>query len=333
MNVLTNHTKLFNAYIAIDPSMWYDRQRFLAATEKKLAEKNYDGTRLYIGIANTMPDGMTLAKLKKDTTADTRHIRSIFELDKFLKAHPQNGLKYASKYYADDNHGSVPFASEYDGLRFIFDYYRLNITGKDFADTSAALAIKIENHYEMVSKEMGYKISPPESTVNFLGYAAMNNKDYDKAAAFFKMNIENYQNSSNVYDSYADLLVAEKDTVNAIANYKKALALQDNAFTKQKLNALEGKESFTVSPEQLRKYAGVFDLDSIAMTITMLVKDNDLWAQVPGQGDFQLVPVSPDTFGVKNMSGYEVHFQMDGDKVLGFTSVQPNGTFKARVKK
>jgi predicted alpha/beta superfamily hydrolase len=333
MNVLTNHTKLFNAYIAIDPSMWYDRQRFLAATEKKLAEKNYDGTRLYIGIANTMPDGMTLAKLKKDTTADTRHIRSIFELDKFLKAHHQNGLKYASKYYADDNHGSVPFASEYDGLRFIFDYYRLNITGKDFADTSAALAIKIENHYEMVSKEMGYKISPPESTVNFLGYAAMNNKDYDKAAAFFKMNIENYQNSSNVYDSYADLLVAEKDTVNAIANYKKALALQDNAFTKQKLNALEGKESFTVSPEQLRKYAGVFDLDSIAMTITMLVKDNDLWAQVPGQGDFQLVPVSPDTFGVKNMSGYEVHFQMDGDKVLGFTSVQPNGTFKARVKK
>ena len=333
MNVLTNHTKLFNAYIAIDPSMWYDRQRFLAATEKKLAEKNYDGTRLYVGIANTMPDGMTLAKLKKDTTADTRHIRSIFELDKFLKAHPQNGLKYASKYYADDNHGSVPFASEYDGLRFIFDYYRLNITGKDFADTSAALAIKIENHYEMVSKEMGYKISPPESTVNFLGYAAMNNKDYDKAAAFFKMNIENYQNSSNVYDSYADLLVAEKDTVNAIANYKKALALQDNAFTKQKLNALEGKESFTVSPQQLLKYAGVFDLDSIAMTITMLVKDNDLWAQVPGQGDFQLVPVSPDTFGVKNMSGYEVHFQMDGDKVLGFTSVQPNGTFKARVKK
>jgi hypothetical protein len=147
------------------------------------------------------------------------------------------------------------------------------------------------------------------------------------------MNIQNYPKSSNVYDSYADLLVAEKDTVNAIANYKKALTLQDNAFTKQKLNALEGKESFTVSPQQLQKYAGAFDLDSIGITITMLVKDNDLWAQVPGQGDFQLVPVSPDTFGVKNMSGYEVHFQMDGDKVLGFTSVQPNGTFKARVKK
>ena len=333
MNVLTNHTKLFNAYIAIDPSMWYDRQHFLAATEKKLAEKNYDGTRLFVGIANTMPDGMKLAKMKKDTSSETRHIRSIFELDNFLRSHPQNGLKYASRYYENDNHGSVPLASEYDGLRFIFDYYRLNITGKDFTDTSAALAMKLKNHYEMVSKEMGYKISPPESNLNFLGYAAMNSKNFSKAAALFKMNIENYPNSGNVYDSYADLLVEEKDTVNAIVNYKKALAIQDNAYTKQKLNALEGKESFKLTEKELQRYAGTYDLDSIQVTITVLVKNGELWAQVPGEGDFQLVPVSPDTFSVKNMSGYQVHFQVEGEKAVGFTSIQPNGTFKGRIKK
>ena len=333
MSVLTNHTKLFNAYIAIDPSMWYDRQRFLAATETKLTEQNYAGTRLYVSIANTMPEGMTLAKMKKDTSSETRHIRSIFELDKFLKAHPQNGLKYASMYYENDNHGSVPFASEYDGLRFIFDYYRLNITGKDFSDTSAALAIKLKAHYDMVSKEMGYKVSPPESNINFLGYNAMNNKNFTKAAALFKMNIDNYPNSDNVYDSYADLMVEQKDTANAIVNYKKALAIKENAYTKQKLGVLEGKASFNLTGKELQKYAGVYDLDSITLAITMLVKNSELWAQVPGEGDFQLVPVSPDTFSVKNMGGYEVHFQMDGEKVLGFTSIQPNGTFRARVRK
>ena len=333
MSVLTNHTKLFNAYIAIDPSMWYDRQRFLAATETKLTEQNYAGTRLYVSIANTMPEGMTLAKMKKDTSSETRHIRSIFELDKFLKAHPQNGLKYASMYYENDNHGSVPFASEYDGLRFIFDYYRLNITGKDFSDTSAALAIKLKAHYDMVSKEMGYKVSPPESNINFLGYNAMNNKNFTKAAALFKMNIDNYPNSDNVYDSYADLMVQQKDTANAIVNYKKALAIKENAYTKQKLGVLEGKASFNLTGKELQKYAGVYDLDSITLAITMLVKNSELWAQVPGEGDFQLVPVSPDTFSVKNMGGYEVHFQMDGEKVLGFTSIQPNGTFRARVRK
>lgn len=57
MNVLINHTKLFNAYVAIDPSMWYDKERFLATTKNKLLEKKYNGTRLYLGIANTMPEG------------------------------------------------------------------------------------------------------------------------------------------------------------------------------------------------------------------------------------------------------------------------------------
>jgi predicted alpha/beta superfamily hydrolase len=333
MNVLTNHTKLFNAYIAIDPSMWYDKEHFLAVTKKKLADKKYDGTRLFIGIANTMPDGMTLVRMKKDTTSDTRHIRSIFELDKFLKANPQNNLKYSSRYYNDDNHGSVPLASEYDGLRFVFDYYRINITAKDFTDSSDDIVTKLNKHYEAVSKEMGYKVSPNELFINYLGYDAMNKKYFKRAAALFEMNIANYPNSSNVYDSYGDLFAAEKDTLKAIENYKKALAIQDNAGTKQKLNALEGKEVFQLTEQELQKYIGVFDLDSVPVTITTVVKNNELWAQVPGQGDFQLVPVSPATFTVKNISGYELHFQMEGDKVTGFTSIQPNGTFKAHVKK
>ena len=217
MDALTNHTNLFNAYIAIDPSMWYDHKRFLDATAKKLSEKQYDGIRLYVGIANTMPQGMTLTKMEKDTSFDTRHIRSIFELDKFLKMNSGNGLKYASRYYSDDSHVSVPMTSEYDGLRFIFDYYLINVTEKDFADTSDAIAVKYKKHYDMVSKEMGYKVSPPEAFLNYLGYDAMANKHYKRAAALFKTNIDNYPNSSDAHAAYADLLVAQKDTINAIA--------------------------------------------------------------------------------------------------------------------
>ena len=77
--------KLFNAYIAIDPSMWYDKEQFLKTTQQKLASKKYNGTSLYVGIANTMAEGMSLEKMKKDTSTDTRHIRSIFAMDKFIK--------------------------------------------------------------------------------------------------------------------------------------------------------------------------------------------------------------------------------------------------------
>jgi hypothetical protein len=52
---------------------------------------------------------------------------------------------------------SVPLATEYDGLRFIFDYYRLKLNPKDFEDSSIAIVTKYKNHYDTVSKEMGYK--------------------------------------------------------------------------------------------------------------------------------------------------------------------------------
>ena len=333
MNILINHTRLFNAYIAIDPSMWYDQQRFLAATEKRLTEKKYSGTRLFVGIANTMPDGMTLATLKTDKTVETRHIRSIFELDRFCKANTQNGLKYASRYYNNDNHGSVPLASEYDGLRFIFDYHKFNMTGKDFSDSTDAIVNKFRNHYELISKEMGYKVAPNELFINSLAYDAMNKKYYYRSAALFQMNIDNYPKSGNVYDSYADLMMAKKDTVNGIAYYEKALAIQDNIFTRQKLNALKGKEAFKVSSEDLKKYEGAFDMENVTVTVTIKLKANELWAEVPGEGEFQLMPASKDIFTVKNMSGYEVHFETEGNKVTGFTSIQPNGTFKAHLKK
>jgi predicted alpha/beta superfamily hydrolase len=66
---LVHHTSLFNAYIAIDPSMWWDNQRLLTETKKALEEKKFTGTSLYLGIANTMEDGMEYKKVKKDTSA------------------------------------------------------------------------------------------------------------------------------------------------------------------------------------------------------------------------------------------------------------------------
>ena len=137
IDILTNSPKLFNAYIAIDPSMWYDNEKFLNNTISQIPNENLQGTRLFIGTANTMPKGMTLANLEKDKSAETQHIRSIFKLDKFIKGNSNTGLKYSLKYYENESHVSVPLISEYDGLRFIFDYYLIDITEKDLKDSTS----------------------------------------------------------------------------------------------------------------------------------------------------------------------------------------------------
>jgi tetratricopeptide (TPR) repeat protein len=179
---------------------------------------------------------------------------------------------------------------------------------------------------------MGFKVSPPEAVINFMGYNAIGNKQYTKAASFFEWNIANYPNSGNVYDSYGDLFAAKKDTLNAIINYKKALAISANAESKQKLDALEGKQ-VRLSEQELQRFLGKFDFETITLTATTFLKDSVLWVNAPGQGEFEMVPVAPNTFALKNMSGYRVRFDMDGDKLVGLTSLQPDGAYKAHVKK
>lgn len=238
INIAINHTKLFNAYISIDPSMWWDKMNFLKATKKSLAEKNFAGTTLYLGIANTMEENMDITKVQSDTSAETRHIRSILELDKYIKGQKQNGLRYESKYYNNDDHGSVPMITEYDGLRFIFNKYRFKFSFKDFMDSTIDLANKFKQHYQEVSKQFGYKVSPSESMINSMGYEFLQQKQYAKAGSFFKMNVDNYPESYSAYDSYGDYFVVIDDKSKAIECFRKALALKENPESRQKLNKL-----------------------------------------------------------------------------------------------
>ncbi len=238
INIAVNHTKLFNSYICIDPSMWWDKMNFLKATKKTLAEKNFSGTTMYLGIANTMAENMDITKVQNDTSGDTRHIRSILDLDKYIKGLKQSGLRYESKYYSNDDHGSVPMIAEYDGLRFIFDKYRFKLSFKDFNDSTVDLANKYETHYQEVSKLFGYKVSPPENMINGLGYEFLQKKQYNKAGRFFKMNVDNYPKSYNVYDSYGDYFLAIGDKSKAVEYFKKALSLKENPESRKKLNKL-----------------------------------------------------------------------------------------------
>lgn len=238
INVAMNHTNLFNSYISIDPSMWWDRMNFLNITKKTLSEKNFSHITLYLAIANTMDESMDITKVQSDTSAATRHIRSILDLDKYIRRQKPVGLGYDSKYYSNDDHGSVPMIAEYDGLRFIFDKYRFKVSIKDFADSTIDLANKLEQHYKQVSKQFGYKIFPSENMLNSLGYEFLLRKQYAKAAGLFKINVNNYPESYNVYDSYGDYFMAVGDKSKAAEFFKKALSLKENPESRKKLDEL-----------------------------------------------------------------------------------------------
>lgn len=225
INSLTNHTRLFNSYISIDPSMWWDNRKLLNQAKTVLAEKDFSGTALYLGVANTMAGDMDTFKVRTDTSGTTRHIRAILELNEYLNENHQNNLKYRWKFYGEDDHGSVPLISEYDGFRFIFDFYKPDFDFNRIVKPDFNIDSLLDVYSEVLSRNFGYKTSPPEPFINQLGYALMELKQYDRAHKLFLRNIENYPTSSNVYDSFGELLLKKGDTLHAIQNYEKSLKL------------------------------------------------------------------------------------------------------------
>ncbi len=242
INTLMHRPKLFNAYIAIDPSMWWDGKKLLGEVQKNLVTTDFKGTSLFLGIANTMEAGMDTTKVQLDTVPDSKHIRSILALNHTLSAGGSSGLRFLSRYYNNDDHGSVPLITEYDGLHFIFDYFKPRFTGKDFSDITMVVASRFVSHYDTISARMGIKVSPPEDFINQLAYQASATKHSDAAEYLALLNTTNYPESAGAFDTLGDIYSDAGNRAKAIESFKKALAIQkDLPETQKKLDKLEKK--------------------------------------------------------------------------------------------
>lgn len=242
MHVLINHTSLFNAFVAIDPSMFWDDQKLLKQATAVLAKNNFESRSLFLAVANTMAKGMDTLQVQTDTDMMSLHIRSILQLGHCLAANTKNGLAFNWKYYPEYDHGAVPLVAAYDAIRSIFAFYNFNFPYREFFDTAFKADTILTAHYKIVSKQMGYKVFPPEQMVNVLGYQLMGSKQFGRALYFFKMNTDNYPKSFNAYDSMGDLYDAMSDKKQAIAAYSKALALRDFPDTHNKLEQLKKRK-------------------------------------------------------------------------------------------
>jgi len=238
VNTLIHHPYLFNAYVSLDGALWWNDQQIVTEAKMILANKNYKGKTLFMALANRMERGMDTLKVQKDTTESTELIRSNLEFIKDIFKNKTNQLRFQHKFYEKDDHSSVRLIGVYDALRFIFDYYKLKIYNSELDNPNFKLDSLLVTHYINVSEQIGYLIKPDESQVNSLGYHMLNQKQFIKAEALFKLNITNYPETANCYDGLGDLYLAKGDKLKAIESFKKTLSLKVIPETKQKLETL-----------------------------------------------------------------------------------------------
>lgn len=236
MNTLTHHPELFNHYVAIDPSMWWDNQKLVRQFAEKLSTNSLASKSLFLAIANTLQQGVTLKKVKTQTDTGSSHIRSILNLQDVLNTR-QSALRSRSKYYADDNHGTVPMPAEYDALRWLFDYYKLKNASSYFEKEFDGVR-HLQKHFEAVSRKIGYPISPPGEISDNYGYSHLKDKHFAKAEDYFSFNLKLYPNSANTHDSMGDYFVAINDKAKAIDAFEKSMSLNKLPETEKKLTQL-----------------------------------------------------------------------------------------------
>lgn len=77
--------------------------------------------------------------------------------------------------------------------------------------------------YEENKENKSFYLS--ERGFNQMGYAFFMDGQIEEAAAMFKINVDAYPTSANVYDSYAEALLALGDTVQSIEFYEQAVSM------------------------------------------------------------------------------------------------------------
>ncbi|MEW6737178.1 MAG: serine hydrolase [Acidobacteriota bacterium] len=86
-----------------------------------------------------------------------------------------------------------------------------------------------------------YNFNEPERTLNVIGYALLEQRKVKEAIEVFKLNVEMFPQSANVYDSLAEAYMVNGDKEVAIKNYEKSLELDSqNTNAVKMLKELRG---------------------------------------------------------------------------------------------
>lgn len=161
LSVLANHPKLFDDYIVLDPSLWYDGGRFSRQILNNLSKARLDDKSLFIGFANTTNE-YNLNKVLTNKASFAVHEKNIIRFCRELKQNKTKSIRFNYQYYPLDDHSSVPFIGIYDGLRKFFEDYQLSyyeVINPNFNPEK-----RIVTYYQNLSKKLktNWSVSPQD---------------------------------------------------------------------------------------------------------------------------------------------------------------------------
>lgn len=182
INTLVHQTLAFNAYVALDPSLWWDNRKVYNEAASIWKSKKFEKRSLYIAMAKD-----------EDRPDDAQqHSKTIDQFCKeILMSVPENNLNTGWKYYEDEDHGSIIIPGMFDALRSIFNGITLPVKKIPYEPQL------IESQYKNLSEKLGHEFIPDESMIDNIGKYALSIDQQANAIKIFEYNIKNYPDSKN----------------------------------------------------------------------------------------------------------------------------------------
>jgi CubicO group peptidase (beta-lactamase class C family) len=177
------------------------------------------------------------------------------------------------------------------------------------------------------TNKAGKSFDVNENELNQVGYELMGSGKTEDAVQVFKLNMEAFPKSFNVYDSYAEALMNQGKNELAIANYKKSVELnpanQNGIDMLKKLGVDTGEmtKDVDVPEEILESYIGKYELmPGFILTVT---KDGkQMKAQATGQPVFDIFPKSDNVFYLKVVTAQLTFNKGDDGTIESVTLLQ-----------
>ncbi|NQZ20595.1 MAG: hypothetical protein HRT53_00940 [Colwellia sp.] len=206
LNAFLTKPEVFNAYISVSPSLWWDDQRLINDAKVFFNKTASLDRTLFVTMA----------------AESDRMLGPYNEFVNMAKESKVKGLIFANKEFDDEDHGSTVLRSQYFGLKQVWDGWNMP------RDTFSQGLSAVQAHYKKIAKKFGFDVQVPEGIINNLGYNALGDEKLAKAIEVFAYNVKMYPNSANVYDSLADAQEASGALNKAYKNYAKALELAES---------------------------------------------------------------------------------------------------------
>lgn len=221
-----SHNHMFNAYIGISPSLWWDSNLFSKTAEERLGEMNFKHKHFYFSTGS------------KETAHNIEGAQSFFEV--LTKKNPTD-LKWKYDHLQNEDHGSQATIAMYNALRFIYKDWKF-----DIQKVRSIGLTYVDDFCKKQSEIYGYEISPSESEMTSIGYMILRQKKYPEAIEVFQRNILKNPQSANAYDCLGEAYLANNEFDLSVTNHEKAVQLginnKDENLELYKQNLKKAKE-------------------------------------------------------------------------------------------